>query len=214
MRVLVVTDLRVYRDALALALGRNCCFEAVETTAFDGVSECLSWFHPEVVLIDLVDVRMLSIARSMTRGSPGLRIVGIGIGTGEPEILACAEAGIHGIISRDASLEELTDTVTKAMRGEFHCSARVAGAMVRRLATISVDKSSVALQVNLTTRQADIVRCLDAGLSNKEIALRLGIQLGTVKNHVHLLLEKLGAARRSDALARLRRAGWFDSTLQ
>jgi two-component system, NarL family, nitrate/nitrite response regulator NarL len=214
MRVLVVTDLRVYRDALALALGRNCCFDAVETTSFDALSGSLSWFHPDVVLLDLVDAGMLSIARSLTRGSPAIRIVGIGVGTAEPEILACAEAGIHGIIARDASLEELTDTVSKAMRGEFQCSARVAGAMMRRLATINVDKSSMALQVNLTTRQTDIVRCLEAGLSNKEIARRLGIQLGTVKNHVHLLLEKLGAARRSDAIARLRRAGWFDSTLQ
>ena len=199
---------------MALALGRHGCFDAVETTPFDDLSDSLSRFHPDVVLLDLVDVRMLSVARSLTRGSPGLRIVGIGVGHGESEILACAEAGIHGIVSRDASLKELADTVTIAMRGEFHCSARVAGAMVRRLATISVDKSSMALQVNLTTRQTDIVRCLDSGLSNKEIARRLGIQLGTVKNHVHILLEKLGAARRSDAIARLRRAGWFDSTLQ
>jgi two-component system nitrate/nitrite response regulator NarL len=214
MRVLVVTDLRVYREGLALALGRHGCFEAIETAPFDDLSQRLSVFQPNVVLLDLVDVRMLGVARSLTRGSPGVRVVAIGAGHGEPEILACAEAGIHGIVSRDASLEELADTIAVAMRGEFHCSARVAGAMVRRLATISVEKIGMALEVNLTTRQTDIVRCLAAGMSNKEIARRLGIQLGTVKNHVHLLLEKLGAARRSDAIARLRRAGWFDSALQ
>jgi DNA-binding NarL/FixJ family response regulator len=42
---------------------------------------------------------------------------------------------------------------------------------------------------------------------NKEIALRLGIELPTVKNHVHRILEKLGATRRADAAAHIRRVG-------
>jgi DNA-binding CsgD family transcriptional regulator len=86
--------------------------------------------------------------------------------------------------------------------------------MARRLAAISVNRAPMLPRVSLTIRQADIVRCLEAGLSNKEIARHLGIQLGTVKNHVHLLLEKLGAARRSEAVALLRQSGWSATGLQ
>jgi two-component system, NarL family, nitrate/nitrite response regulator NarL len=56
----------------------------------------------------------------------------------------------------------------------------------------------------LTARESEIVRLIDEGLSNKEIAIRLGIEVATVKNHVHNLLEKLRVHRRAEAAAQLR----------
>jgi DNA-binding NarL/FixJ family response regulator len=56
----------------------------------------------------------------------------------------------------------------------------------------------------LTVRESEIVRLIDQGLSNKEIAVRLGIEVATVKNHVHNLLEKLRVHRRAEAAAHLR----------
>jgi DNA-binding NarL/FixJ family response regulator len=62
----------------------------------------------------------------------------------------------------------------------------------------------------LTSRELEVVDLIDRGLSNKEIASRLSIEVPTVKNHVHNILEKLGVHRRADAAARMR-AGWADS---
>ena len=59
----------------------------------------------------------------------------------------------------------------------------------------------------LTLRERQVVALIDEGLSNKEIAAELCIELSTVKNHVHHLLEKLGARGRGEAAARMRMVG-------
>jgi DNA-binding NarL/FixJ family response regulator len=61
----------------------------------------------------------------------------------------------------------------------------------------------------LTAREREILRLIDQGLSNKEIARRLDIGVSTVKNHVHNILDKTSASRRSQAAARLRTPGWI-----
>jgi DNA-binding NarL/FixJ family response regulator len=58
----------------------------------------------------------------------------------------------------------------------------------------------------LTSRESEVIRLIDAGLSNKEIAQHLYIEVATVKNHVHNILEKLEVKRRGQAAARVR--GW------
>ena len=93
------------------------------------------------------------------------------------------------------------------MRGEAACSPRVAAALLRRVA----DRGARARRLDgefapLTSRERQIVALIDEGLSNKEIAARLCIELSTVKNHVHNLLEKLGARGRGEAAARVRMA--------
>ena len=60
---------------------------------------------------------------------------------------------------------------------------------------------------HLTARQLEILALIDRGLSNKEIARRLRIELPTVKNHVHNILDKLGVGRRADAIATLKARG-------
>jgi two-component system nitrate/nitrite response regulator NarL len=59
----------------------------------------------------------------------------------------------------------------------------------------------------LTPRELEIVSLISGGLSNKEIARSLQIELATVKNHVHNILEKLGVARRTEAAAAARLRG-------
>jgi DNA-binding NarL/FixJ family response regulator len=58
----------------------------------------------------------------------------------------------------------------------------------------------------LTARELEILELVDAGLSNKEIAAHLAIEVATVKNHVHHILEKLGVHRRAEAVAVMRRS--------
>jgi ATP/maltotriose-dependent transcriptional regulator MalT len=64
---------------------------------------------------------------------------------------------------------------------------------------------AVDSNVPLTARELEVLDLIDQGLSNKEIALGLTIQIPTVKNHVHNILSKLGVSRRAQAVARLKR---------
>jgi DNA-binding NarL/FixJ family response regulator len=80
----------------------------------------------------------------------------------------------------------------------------MAAALFRRLATLAAGRAPAAGAQQLTTREREILRLIDGGLSNKEIAGRLSIEVATVKNHVHNILEKLHVRTRTEAAARLR----------
>jgi DNA-binding NarL/FixJ family response regulator len=95
----------------------------------------------------------------------------------------------------------LVATLESATRGEALFSPRMAASLLRRVAALAATQPSPSAQVRLTPRERDIMRLLDEGLSNKEIAQRLGIEVATVKNHVHNILEKLQVHRRGEAAA-------------
>ena len=84
--------------------------------------------------------------------------------------------------------------------------------LLRHIAKLAADRENghhldAAL---LTMRELQVVRLIDAGLSNKQIALKLEIELSTVKHHVHNILEKLEVERRGEAVARARAGGLLD----
>jgi two-component system, NarL family, nitrate/nitrite response regulator NarL len=80
----------------------------------------------------------------------------------------------------------------------------MAGALLRRMQTLAKSSERPSLASRLTPREREILQLIDAGLANKDIASRLHIELATVKNHVHHILEKLEASRRGEAAARFR----------
>jgi DNA-binding NarL/FixJ family response regulator len=129
--------------------------------------------------------------------------VTLGVDDGDDDVLAWAEAGVSGYVARDASFEDLVETVRAVARGELRCSPRLAATLLRRVTALAGDAPHSATR--LTQREREISSLLEAGLSNKEIAGRLYIELPTVKNHVHNILRKVGASRRGEAAALLRR---------
>jgi two-component system, NarL family, nitrate/nitrite response regulator NarL len=86
--------------------------------------------------------------------------------------------------------------------------------LIERLRTLAQRMAPAGPQARLTSRERGIVALIDEGLSNKQIATRLGIEVCTVKNHVHHVLEKLEVTRRSQAAARLRHSRLIRSSIQ
>jgi DNA-binding NarL/FixJ family response regulator len=147
----------------------------------------------------------VATARALARDTPHARVVALAVPESERHVIACAEAGIVGYVAREASFTDLVAAIEGAARGEAHCSPRVAGGLLRRLGALSLERDQHEVgDARLTARELEIVGLIDRGLSNKEIATALSIGVPTVKNHVHHVLEKLGAERRSQAAARVR----------
>ena len=130
------------------------------------------------------------------------RIV-IGVPDSDEDILSCIEVeGAAGYVLMDASLDDLLKTIRSVMRGETLCSPRIAGLAFGRMSTLAREnetKANLSHNTGLTRREAEIVRLIDEGLSNKEIASRLHIEVSTVKNHVHNILDKLHLHNRYSA---------------
>jgi DNA-binding NarL/FixJ family response regulator len=164
---------------------------------------------PDVVLLDVGLPGGQGLARELAQNVPAIPVVALGVDGSEAEIVACAEAGMTGYLTREASLEELVDVVGTAARGEVICSPRLAGAIVRRLATLAARNrgtESTEPVPRLTRREREILGFLERDLTNKEIASQLSIEVATVKNHVHNVLDKLSVRRRGEAARLVSRA--------
>jgi DNA-binding NarL/FixJ family response regulator len=207
VRVFVVASVRLYEEGLADVLARDPRFLVSGTarTVPEGLERMRALAEPpHVALLDLGRPDGLAAARALREELPGVRQIALGIAEVEPDVIAWAEAGVDGFVSREASLDDLMATAVTVAEGETLCSPRVAAALLRRVASMARDGAPVIAHAPLTAREHEIVGLIDEGLSNKEIAMRLRIELPTVKNHVHNLLEKLHVRRRGEAAAMVR----------
>jgi DNA-binding NarL/FixJ family response regulator len=204
--LLIVDDCRLYRDGLAVIIAREYGPAAVRTAHdTDSMLRALDERRPDVILLNLASFESRSVMQAAHTHSPQSRLIVLGVcEDDEAEIVACAEAGVSGYHLRTGSLADLVQLIGSVIAGESPCSPRVTALLLRRLAAVAVDGHSDSRELALTQRETQIVHLLELGLSNKEIAAHLCIEVATVKNHVHSLLAKLGVRRRAHAAAVLR----------
>jgi DNA-binding NarL/FixJ family response regulator len=211
VRVMVVSDVRLYREGLSrLLLG----YEEVSVVA----AECsgrrallrIESERPDVVLLEADAACETTLVQEIAQLASSTQVVAYGVVDEDRQALRCAEAGAAAFVSSEATGDELVDTILHVARGEFHCSPRVAALLVRRVCALSQggaarDEEQEQEQDALTPRERGIAALVSEGLSNKEIAVRLGIELCTVKNHVHHILQKVRATRRTELIAQRHR---------
>jgi len=208
-RVFVGAHVRLYRDALIEILAREHAVEVVGASGdraaiVAGVEE----LRPDVVLLDPAAAESLDLIRELAQSSSAVKIVALASSEAEPDVIAYAEAGVSGFVTREESVADLIGTIVRAVQGELVCSPQTAGTLLRRLTSLAAERAGAdSLDEPLTAREREVAQLLDEGLSNKQIALRLNLELPTVKHHVHHILQKVGAASRSEAVARLRNFG-------
>lgn len=208
VRVLIAANVRLYRESLAEILGRD---ERIDVVAVTGnpvdMLSLIGELEPDVALLDPTVPGSMATVRELTCRASGVKVVALAAGETEAEVIACGEAGVSGFVTRDHSLADLVATIRSAARGDLQCSPETAGALLRRVRALAASQPRLYPEAHLTKREIEVVGLLEEGLSNKQIAHRLCIELPTVKHHVHHILEKLGVGRRSEAVARLRYGG-------
>jgi two-component system nitrate/nitrite response regulator NarL len=203
IRVFVVSGVRIHRDALGRLLeGRvGVIGTGPDADAFDA-SRADTW--PDVVLVDTATVECPAAIRAVRRAVPGAKVLALGVPESLDEVIAYAEAGVSSYVTTEQSPDELVAAIESATRGEAQCSPQVAAALLERLASLAAEREPAATTIPLTAREQEIIALIELGLSNKQIALELCIELATVKNHVHHILAKLNVKRRAEAAARWR----------
>ena len=199
LSVVVLSDVRVFREALAAALGRS---ELVRSVRHGPTSAAGKLGPLDVAIVDLSSPEGLAAAR---RAAQTTRVVSVAMDETDAQVIAAAEAGVIAFVPRDGTLDDVMSGLVAAMRGETFCSSKIAAALLRRVNNLAEPTARPRVEGRLTAREREILELIDDGRSNKEIAARLSIELPTVKNHVHNILEKLQVSRRSEAAARVRR---------
>ncbi len=201
-RILIMSSVRLLRDGLAQALASQGMWDTRLATPCAPLDQLRSPL-PDVVIMDVSNNLMLERMRELANGCPPLRVIAFGVEEVESDVLACAEAGAAGYMSRECSADEMVTTIESVCRDELLCSPRLAAVLFRRHAIRSELAVRDAVDV-LTHREQEVLTLVDRGLSNKEIAAQLHIGITTVKHHVHRILGKLHVRRRGAAAARLR----------
>lgn len=204
-RVVILSDVRLYREGLAASLARQPTLAVVglADTSATATAHVVA-LQPDLVVLDVATARNLEMADRLRSRMPALTIIAFAVNEVEHEVLACAAAGVAAYVDRNATEQDMASTIEAALRGELRCPPWVAGLLFRRVSALSARGTGNGLASHLTQREHEVLGLIEAGLSNKEIAKSLAIEAATVKNHVHSILEKLNVDRRAHAVARMR----------
>jgi len=201
---LVVSNVRFLRESLAEILAR--------APGLHVCGQCATLAHalaavatqrPGIVLLDVAFPGGTAAAARLSASGPNVRVVALAVTETEENVLAWAEAGIAGYVPNTASVDELVALIGQISRGEQACPSRIAGSLLRRIAATERGAGPASSSPPLTRRELEILQLVGAGLSNKDIARRLGISLSTTKSHVHSLLGKLNLQRRAEVMAQV-----------
>jgi DNA-binding NarL/FixJ family response regulator len=202
--VFVIADVLLYREGMREILGCHPEIEVVGVGASveDGL-ERLAAMQPHLVLVDEPAAKAAEVVATVRRAAAWARVVVVAVGDDDKDVIAWAEAGVSGYVTRDESLNTLVAVIRAAGRGELLCSPRLAATLLRQVAQSAARSPVTRFNRRLTAREREVLALVERGLSNKEIARRLSIALPTVKNHVHNILGKLEARGRCEAIAAL-----------
>ena len=199
--VLIVADVRLYREGLAAALSA-CSWITVAGTcaAGAGAREMVLRLRPDVVLVDVATQESLEIIRDLHAEAQRSKVLAFAVEEVAPDIIECAKAGAAGYVTVEASIDDLVNAIERIGREELVCSPRIAAQLFGCISTRS-EQPDIDPKA-LTSRERQVLDCIRQGKSNKEIARALHIAEPTVKNHVHHLLAKLDVTTRAQAAMR------------
>ena len=165
-------------------------------------------FPFEAVLVSAASYAPPEILASIEwirRAQPACRVIVFAVPEENGQTIEFLEAGAWAVLTDRATTRELEQCVASAARGEVVLSPAMAGEVlqrIRRFSLVRVDGlPGVDAVQSLTRREREILSLIARRLSNQEIARELVVEVGTVKNHVHSVLKKLGVASRHEAAA-------------
>jgi len=208
LNVLLCIENRIYREGLKSLLENEGMVGAVSLCSEPRqLASILEPSHCDLILIDV------SLSRSVTdpvelvtmasRAARGLPLVALGLSESDDEVLAFIEAGAAAFVTKDSSVDDLLATISAASRGELHCAPRVVRLMQERLTDLSAGHARSSGLGKLSQREHHILGLLNQRMSNKQIARMLGLEVSTIKNHVHNIIVKLSVKNRGEAAAML-----------
>jgi DNA-binding NarL/FixJ family response regulator len=204
--VLVVNKSSLMCSVTAAALKHEPDIRVVGLATDVGEALDLIWTcHCDLVLanVNLPNDGTLKLIRG-AKAFSSVKVLVVGLTKAEEEvILRYIEAGAAGYVLGEDSLEDLLKNIRAVYHGEALVSPEVAAAMISRIAELAEPYSTIEPGrdevTELTPREREVLDLIGEGLSNQEIAVRLVIEVGTVKNHVHNILRKLDMSSRQDA---------------
>ncbi len=204
IRVGLVNSIRILANVIAAVLENEQDIEVVGcTTSVDEALALASQCDVLIASTRLPNDGALRITQAITAAHLPTKVLILGLAESKAEVLHYVEAGAAGYVLQDDSVDALLAKLRSAYAGAAMISPEIAGALLSRVAELAHDSDRAEIPPNtsldLTTREREILNLIGLGLTNQQIAERLTIEVGTVKNHVHRILHKLNVTDRQTA---------------
>jgi DNA-binding NarL/FixJ family response regulator len=212
VRVFLVAENRLLREALSRILGKRADICVVESVPLSGdVAARIRETQPHILVLDSASsvAGDFEFVREARRAVPELSVVLIGMEEDEGVFLRAVRAGAAEYVLKEASAMDVVAAVRAAAQQEAVCPPRLCHALFRYVArqAASIPNVRVRLDFGLTRREQQLVPLIARGLTNKEIAAQLNLSEQTIKNHVHRMLQKVGVGDRLSVVDLLRGQG-------
>ncbi len=201
MKILLCDDQAVIRDGLEMLLQLEKDFQVVGT-ARDGFEalELAVAKQPDLILMDLKMPGMNGIeaTHELRKKFPHIKILVLTTYDDDEWVFDAIRAGASGYLLKDTPRRKIIEAIRGTMDGKAFVDPAVAGKLLNQVVSNQTQPTSV-LKKKLTERELDVLRLLAKGMSNSDVAARLHLSEGTVRNHVSAILEKLGVSDRTQA---------------
>jgi DNA-binding NarL/FixJ family response regulator len=201
MKVLICDDQAIVRDGLEMLLNLDPEVTVIGTAA-DGAEavELANKELPDLVLMDLKMPVMNGVeaTRLIRMQHPEVKVLVLTTYDDDEWVFDAIRAGASGYLLKDTPREEVVKAIKGTVEGKSYVDPSVAGKVIRQVSNRQIEPTTLITD-RLTERELEVLRLIAKALNNSDIAHRLFLSEGTVRNHVSAILAKLGVADRTQA---------------
>jgi DNA-binding NarL/FixJ family response regulator len=211
LRIFLADDHAVVREGLKALINAHPDMEVVGE-AGDGRTACdrAAELRPDVVVMDvsMPDMNGVQATRELHVLAPAIRVVALTVHEDRSFVQQLLAAGASGYVLKRAAAEELVHAIRVVARGEVYLDPVVAASLVQQLARRRRTGVTAGVE-DLSDREAEVLRLIAQGHSNKEIAARLELSVKTVETYKARSMEKLSLTGRADIVRLALEKGWL-----
>jgi len=204
IKIVIAHTTRIYSEGIERYLER---YEEFDVLASDDELEMKTFFDQattNIAILDLTVAEALESLFSIPTLMPTTKLIAITSSSNSSEqVSLCARAHVAGLIYRNDSLDDLVACIRAVSRGKTSCTSQVTQKLLSLIERLR-QPCSLEPEEKLTRRQSKVLELMERGYPNKKIANQLDIEVSTVKNHVHSILQKLHVGNRTEAAAKIR----------
>ncbi len=211
--VFLLAENRLLREALARILNKKNNITIAGAASYaPNIESVIASVSPDVLLFDPLDWNLgLTLIRLLRDSMPSLKVIMIGMEADGELFLRAVREGIAGYLLKDAPAAEVAAAV-RSVAGNFAvCPQELCQVLFDYVSRQRAHLPNYVIkqQLGLTRREQQLMELISRGLTNKEIAVELGLSEQTIKNHIHRVLRKVGVNDRLAAVEMCRTQGFL-----